>query len=105
MDTIVAKKPVMVIVIPAALGNLVSQVMIVVDSLSGNGNIHGVCVKDQCDFHFDCEKQEHSCCKKQFLNESSECKTHCINDQSCSSNGNCARSNECCNTNHICTSN
>ena len=65
---------------------------------------NGVCVKDQCHYHFDCEKQEHSCCKKQFLNESSECKTHCINE-SCSNNGDCARSNECCNTNHMCTSN
>ena len=37
MDTIAAKEQVMVSVIPAALENIVSQIMIVVDSLSGNG--------------------------------------------------------------------
>ena len=37
IDTIPAKEQVMVSVIPAALENIVSQIMIVVDSRSGNG--------------------------------------------------------------------
>lgn len=63
----------------------------------------GVCARGQCDSHFHCDKLEFSCCKKQFSNESSECKEHCINE-SCSSDNDCARSNECCGTNHKCTS-
>ena len=37
----------------------------------------GVCARGQCDSHFHCDKLEFSCCKKQFSNESSECKEHC----------------------------
>ena len=72
IDTIPAKEQVMVSVIPAALENIVSQIDCGGQSLR-EWCRNGVCVKDQCHYHFDYEKQEHSCCKKQFLNESSEC--------------------------------